>query len=310
MEEAEYNKIIELYESHLQVKKLSSSGTVRLYLHSVNIFIRYCEKFKQNLVLPEQWEIADVGLRELEAFLKYQIDFKHWKRSTLVTCISGVKSFLDYLTETHYISSNPIQHFKLPRDISEIGKQRFDVKQINKLFHAPKKTTLKGCQQRLLLELIYGLGMSLVKIVNIKTAIPELDDGSVRLYFRNSKYRDYPFSQGALNVLKSYLKMIDSIEGRNTFWINENAKELSLSQLQNLLNKLFEASDLPPINANELRDLSVHHFSQKGADIRSLQSLRQSKQLRRLQSLNETDFNQLQKKFKNKHLRNTVIKEE
>ncbi len=104
--------------------------------------------------------------------------------------------------------------------------------------------------------------------------------------------------------------MIDSIEGRNTFWINENAKELSLSQLQNLLNKLFEASDLPPINANELRDLSVHHFSQKGADIRSLQSLRQSKQLRRLQSLNETDFNQLQKKFKNKHLRNTVIKEE
>ena len=69
-------------------------------------------------------------------------------------------------------------------------------------------------------------------------------------------------------------------------------------------------SHKPSINANELRDLSVHHFSQKGADIRSLQSLRQSKQLRRLQSLNETDFNQLQKKFKNKHLRNTVIKEE
>ena len=181
MEEAEYIKIIELYESHLQVKKLNSPGTVRLYLHSVNIFIRYCEKFKQNLVLPEQWEIADVGLRELEAFLKYQIDIKRWKRSTLVTCISGVKSFLDYLTETHYILSNPIQHFKLPRDISEIGKQRFDVKQINKLFHAPKKTTLEGCQQRLLLELIYGLGMSLSKIANIKTAI--LNNKIIRFAF-------------------------------------------------------------------------------------------------------------------------------
>jgi site-specific recombinase XerD len=310
MEEAEYIKIIELYESHLQVKKMNSPGTVRLYLHSVNMFMRYCDKFKQKLVLPELWEITDIGLRELEAFLKYQIDIKHWKRSTLVTCISGVKNFLDYMTESQHIPSNPIQHFKLPRDISEIGKQRFDVKQIKKIFISSNKSTLKGCQQRLLLELIYGLGMSLVKIVNIKTAIPELDDGSVRLYFRNSRYRDYPFSQGALNVLKSYLKMIDSIEGRKTFWINQNAKELSLSQLQNLLNKLFEASGLPPINANELRDLSVHHFSQKGADIRSLQSLRQSKQLRRLQSLNETDFNQLQKKFKNKHLRNTVINEE
>jgi len=129
--------------------------------------------------------------------------------------------------------------------------------------------------------------MSLTKIVNIKSATPELDEGLVRLYFQNSRYRDYPFSQPALNILKSYLKLIDSIEGHNTFWINKNAKALSTTQLQNLLNKYFEAHDLPAINANELRDLSVQHFSQEGADIRSLQALRQFKQLRRLQSLNE-----------------------
>jgi len=53
----------------------------------------------------------------------------------------------------------------------------------------------------------------------------------------------------------------------------------------------------------------VQHFSQEGADIRSLQALRQFKQLRRLQSLNEPDFSHLQKSFKQKHLRNTVLKE-
>ena len=118
MDESEYTKIMGLYESHLQVKKLSSSGTVRLYLHSVQMFIRFCEKFQQKLFLPKHWKIADVGLRELEAFLKYQIDIKHWKRSTLVTCVSGIKGLLDYLTESQHISSNPIQHFKLPRDLS------------------------------------------------------------------------------------------------------------------------------------------------------------------------------------------------
>ena len=117
MDEAEYTKIMGLYESHLQVKKLSSSGTVRLYLHSVQVFIKYCNKFQQQLALPEHWEIADVGLRELESFLKHQIDIKHWKRSTLVTFVSGVKGFLAYLTESQHISSNPIQHFKLPRDL-------------------------------------------------------------------------------------------------------------------------------------------------------------------------------------------------
>ena len=310
MDESEYTKIMGLYESHLQVKKLSSSGTVRLYLHSVQMFIRFCENYQHQLALPEHWEIADVGLRELEAFLIHQIDIKHWKRSTLVTCVCGVKGFLKFLTESLYISSNPIQHFKLPRDLSEIGQQRFDAKQINELFQHTTEASLKGYQQRLLMELIYGLGMSLAKIVNIISAIPELDDGRVRLYFQNSRYRDYPFSQPALNILKSYLKLIDSIEGQNTFWINQNAKSLSSTQLQNLLNKYFEAHDLPAINANELRDLSVHHFSQEGADVRSLQALRQSKQLRRLQSLNETDFSNLQNTFKQKHLRSSVLKDE
>ena len=310
MDEAEYTKIMGLYESHLQVKKLSSSGTVRLYLHSVQVFIKYCNKFQQQLALPEHWEIADVGLRELESFLKHQIDIKHWKRSTLVTCVSGVKGFLAYLTESQHISSNPIQHFKLPRDLSEIGQQRFDVQQINQLFQYTTKASLSGYQQRLLMELIYGLGMSLAKIVNIKSAIPELDEGRVRLYFQNSRYRDYPFSQPALKVLKSYLKLIDSIEGHNAFWINKNAKALSSTQLQNLLNKYFEAHDLPAINANELRDLSVQHFSQEGADVRSLQALRQFKQLRRLQSLNDSDFSHLQNSFKQKHLRSSVLKEE
>ena len=310
MDEAEYTKIMGLYESHLQVKKLSSSGTVRLYLHSVKVFIKYCNKFQQQLVLPEQWEIADVGLRELESFLKHQIDIKHWKRSTLVTCVSGVKGFLAYLTESQHISSNPIQHFKLPRDLSEIGQQRFDVQQINQLFQYTTEASLKGYQQRLLMELIYGLGMSLARIVNIKSAIPELDEGRVRLYFQNSRYRDYPFSQPALKVLKSYLKLIDSIEGHNAFWINKNAKTLSSNQLQNLLNKYFETYDLPAINANELRDLSVQHFSQEGADVRSLQALRQFKQLRRLQSLNDSDFSHLQNSFKQKHLRSSVLNEE
>ena len=90
----------------------------------------------------------------------------------------------------------------------------------------------------------------------------------------------------------------------------KNAKALSSTQLQNLLNKYFEAHDLPAINANELRDLSVQHFSQEGADVRSLQALRQFKQLRRLQSLNESDFSHLQKSFKQKHLRSSVLKEE
>ena len=304
MNKAEYNKIISLYESHLQVKKLSSSGTIRLYLHSVNIFINFCKIFQKELVLPENWSIENVGVRELEAFLKHQMDNMQWHRSTIVTCVSGLKSFMNFLTEIQHLQSNPIQHFKLPRDLKGIGVQRFNILQINKLFNKKIHNSLKGLQQRLLLELIYGIGMTLSKLSDINFIVPELDDGTVRIYFKNSKFQDYPFNQSAINILKSYLKIIDCIEGDRNFWINQKGKSLTSGQLQNLLNKYFESNNLPIISANELRDLSVQHFSQKGADIRSIQTLRKSKQLRRLQSLNEKDFDHLKNIIKEKHIRN------
>ena len=303
MEEEVYTKIMGLYESHLQVKKLFSSQTIVLYLHNIDIFVRFCSKYQKQLALPENWGISEIGVRELEAFIKYQIKSKNWKRSTLVTCLSAIKSFLDYCVQSQYISRNSIKHFRLAREISEIGSQRFDIQQINRLFNCRVEASLMGYQQRLLLELIYGLGMSLKQIVKIKTAVPELDDGSVRLYFRNSRYQDYPFSKSALNVLKSYLKLIDSLDRHKGFWINENSNLLSTGQLQKIMNKLFILNDMPEINASELRDLSLLHFSQEGADVRSLQALRQFKQLRRLQSLNKNEFSNLHKSFKQKHLR-------
>lgn len=306
MDDAEYTKIMGLFESHLQVKKLSVPGTIRLYLHSVEMLIEFCDKFYQELVLPEKWKIENVGVRELEAFLKYKIDVLHWKRSTLVTCVSGIKVFYQYLAESQHMSSNPIQHFKLPRDISEIGQQRYELDIINLLFQQDTQSTLQGYQQRLLLEFIYGLGLSLVKIVKINSVIPELDEGRVRLYFRNSKFRDYPFNPLAIKILKSYLKLIDNIEGHESFWINKKGKTMTVGQLQTLLNKYFEDHELPSINANELRDLSVQHFSKEGADMRSLQTLRQVKQLRRLQALKESDFDRLQKKFRERHSRSPV----
>jgi len=307
MEKAELDKIMVLYKSHLQVKKLLAPDTITLYLNSINIFVSFCEKFHKKLAIPDKWLIENLGVREIEAFMQHQMNVLNWKRSTMVTCISGIKTFYQFLSESENVK-NPIQHFKMPRDIKEIGHQSIEISKINQLFELSFEDSLQGYQQRLLLEFIYGLGMSLAKIIKIRSAIPELDEGQVRLYFQDSKYRDVPFSPDSIDILRSYLKLIDNIGGDKTFWINNKGRILTVAQLQNLLNKYFVLHNLPPISANELRDLSVQHFSGKGADVRSLQALRHVKQLRRLQSLKDSSFGDLQNKIKQKHLRNQISK--
>ena len=303
MDKTELDKIMGLYKSHLQVKKLLASNTISLYLSSIKMFVSFCEKFHKKLAIPDKWLIENLGVREIEVFMQHQMNVLNWKRSTMVTCISGIKIFYQFLAESENVK-NPIQHFKLPRDINEIGHQNIEISKINQLFELSFENSLQGHQQRLLLEFIYGLGMSLVNIIKIRSAIPELDEGQVRLYFQDSKYRDVPFSPVSIKVLKSYLKLIDNIDGDHLFWINDKGRIMTAVQLQNMLNKYFIQQKLPPISANELRDLSVLHFSRKGADVRSLQTLRHVKQLRRLQSLKESSFGELQKKIRQKHLRN------
>ena len=303
MDKAKLDKIMGLYKSHLQVKKLLTPDTISLYLNSIKLFVSFCSKFHKNLSIPDKWLIENLGVREIEAFIQHQMNVLSWKRSTMVTCISSIKIFYQFLAESENIK-NPIQHFKLPRNINEIGHQSIEISKINKLFELSFEDSLQGHQQRLLLEFIYGLGMSLAKITKIRSAIPELDEGQVRLYFQDSKYRDVPFSPVSIKILKSYLKVIDNIGGNQSFWIDNKGRILTVAQLQNTLNKYFVQHKLPQISANELRDLSVQHFSGKGADVRSLQALRDVKQLRRLQSLKDTSFGDLQKKIRQKHLRN------
>ena len=309
MDKAELDKIMGLYKSHLQVKKLLAPDTISLYLSSIKMFVSFCEKFHKKLAIPDKWLIKNLGVREIEAFMQHQMNVLNWKRSTMVTCISGIKIFYQYLAESENVK-NPIQHFKLPRDINDIGQRSIEICKINQLFELSFENSLQGHQQRLLLEFIYGLGMSLAKITKIRSAIPELDEGQVRIYFQDSKYRDVPFSPVSIKVLKSYLKLIDNIDGDQSFWINNKGRILTAAQLQNILNKYFVQHKLPPISANELRDLSVQHFSGKGADIRSLQALRHVKQLRRLQSLKDSSFVDLQKKIRQKHLRNQTSNKE
>ena len=292
-----------LYKSHLQVKKLLAPDTISLYLSSIKMFVSFCEKFHQKLAIPDKWLIENLGVREIEAFMQHQMNVLNWKRSTMVTCICGIKIFYQFLAESENIK-NPIQHFKLPRDINEIGLRSIEISKINQLFELSYEDSLQGHQQRLLLEFIYGLGMPLAKIIKIKSAVPELDEGQVRLYFQESMYRDVPFSPVSIKILKSYLKLIDNIVGDQSFWINNKGKILTTAQLQNMLNKYFVQHKLAPIGANELRDLSVQHFSGKGADVRSLQALRHVKQIRRFQSLKDSSFGDLQKKIRQKHLRN------
>ena len=78
MDKAELNKIMGLYKSHLQVKKMLAPNTVSLYLNSIKLFVSFCDNFKNKLALPDKWLIEQLGIREIEAFIHHQMNKQNW----------------------------------------------------------------------------------------------------------------------------------------------------------------------------------------------------------------------------------------
>ncbi len=81
MDKAKHAKIMGLYKSHLQVKKLLSPDTVRLYLSSIKIFITFSENFHKNLAISDKELIKNLGIREIEAFMHHQMNVLQWKEA-------------------------------------------------------------------------------------------------------------------------------------------------------------------------------------------------------------------------------------
>ena len=53
MDKAELDKIMGLYKSHLQVKKLLPPDTISLYISSIKMFVSFCEKFQKKVQIVD-----------------------------------------------------------------------------------------------------------------------------------------------------------------------------------------------------------------------------------------------------------------
>ena len=72
-------------------------------------------------------------------------------------------------------------------------------------------------------------------------------------------------------------------------------------------NNILNPTTLPPLpglDLIKLREIATQQFLKNGADIRSIQKLRNLKKIHRFRSLVDSDYEELSRKFSQSHARN------
>ena len=269
------NKIWENYikgfRAFLSIEKSLSNNSVEAYLRDVNKLVQYLEMHEESLS-PE--EINYNNLR----------DFIHWINKMGVSprsqarIISGLKAFYKYLLMEDFIQIDPTSLLEAPR----IGRKLPDtlsLDEIDLLINTINLSKPEGQRNKAILETLYGCGLRVSELVNLKISNLFLKSGYIKVSGKGDKERLVPIGNKAIKEINYYfedrsrLPKIDKSD-ENIVFLTRNGRRLSRVMIFNIVKDLVEKSGIKKnISPHTFRHSFASHLIDGGADLRAVQEM-------------------------------------
>ena len=193
--------------------------------------------------------------------------------STIGRKASSIRGFCRFLfmerRQDKDISQNtqtPRQHRPLPQVLSR--------EEMAKLLEQPDTSTVFGCRDKAMLEMMYGCGLRVSELISLTVHDINFELGYLRCKGKGSKERIIPVGSYALDAVRDYLA-----RSRGRLLKNKNTQELFLNRLGDKLSRsgfwrILEgyARKLGyDIHPHTIRHSVATHMMENGADLRVVQ---------------------------------------
>ena len=205
------------YLLFLLVEKGLSPNTHQAYASDLKKFLKYI--FEKNIKdMNEVISPVVAGFIELERKRGYL-------EKSLARELSSIKNFLKYLE-----GEGKIQPVQLLKDISFRVPNHYPGYLMFEEIKRMMKGALKGRnpeRNQLLLGILYGLGLRVSELVELKVGSFNFEDGFLRVVGKGRKTRIVPLFSGAQSMYEDYMKIRNTL-GSNVdeLFLNKNFKPL------------------------------------------------------------------------------------
>jgi len=224
------------------------------------------------MISPEQ-----VKLKDLQDFLKW-INELGLSASSQARIVSGIKSFFKYLLLEDIIKDSPAELLESPK----IGRKlpdTLEVEEINRLIDAIDLSTPEGVRNKAMLETLYGCGLRVSELINLKISNLYFNDGFLKVTGKGDKERLVPIGSQAIKYIKIYLENIrihlEVKKGsEDILFLNNRGKGLSRVMVFLIIKNLAEKIGLKKnISPHTFRHSFATHLIEGGADLRAIQEM-------------------------------------
>ncbi len=266
-----WENYIKGFGEFLKFEKSLSPNTIEAYLHDIRKLTQYLDYSKQD-TSPEKLELKD-----LQGFLRWANKLG-MNSTTQARVISGIKAFYKYLIIEDIIKANPTELLEAPKTGRKLP-DTLSIDEINQLINAIDLSTPEGERNKAILETLYGCGLRVSELTNLKISNLFFKSGFVKITGKGNKERLIPIGTIAMKQINIYLENIRihlKIKKGNEdiVFLNRRGAKLSRVMIFTIIKNLVEKIGMKKnISPHTFRHSFATHLIEGGANLRAIQEM-------------------------------------
>lgn len=255
------------YRNYLLNTKKSSANTVDSYLRDLRGFLEYCDKYSFN---PETANESTI-----KSYLSYLTKLGK-TQATVSRCLASIRSFYRWLIFEGIADENPTNNIRSEKAEKKLP-QILTQKEVDLLLNQPDITTLRGCRDKAMLEVMYATGVRVSELIAL-----DIDDVNLNIsiiHCRTDKSdRALPMYKEAIHALEDYLTRVRPViindRRQKALFMNLNGERLTRQGFWKIIKGYAQSAGIDKdITPHTIRHSFATHLLENGAGVHDVQEL-------------------------------------
>lgn len=191
--------------------------------------------------------------------------------------LTSVRGFFRYLLSAGKLEEDPTARIGQPGQWKQLPKF-LTLEDVDRLLEAPDPTDPRGLRDRAMLQLLYASGLRVSELIHVELGRLNREVGVLRVRGKGDKERLAPVGRQALEAIEEYLEAgRPALLKRRTsgyLFVTARGGPMTRQAFWQLIKKYgLQAGIKRNISPHVLRHSFATHLLERGADLRSVQTM-------------------------------------
>ena len=283
---------------HLKFEKRVSENTIKSYDNDLSQFLIFSEKYENNR------KLSSIDNKTIRAWI-IELSTKNLSNKSINRKIASIKSFFKFLIKRQIIKKNPstlVKSLKAKQTLPLFLKEK-DLVGLFKTINL--SNTLDETRSDLILELLYGTGIRINELINLKSKNLDLIKNEIKVFGKRNKERILPINQNIVSKAKLYLNHKKRKSSKSEFvFLTDKGNKLYPMMVYRIVKKcLSSLINSEKYNPHLLRHSFATHILNKGGDLNAIKDLLGHESLAATQIYTHNSIEKLKETHKKSHPR-------